>query len=66
MRWEYLVREFSVQEPAHIVLLEEFLNEVGKDGWNLVSVAQTPTANFTHVVYLKRGQVIAEGVVAPE
>jgi hypothetical protein len=36
MRWEYLVREFSVQEPAHIVLLEELLNEVGKDGWNLV------------------------------
>ena len=66
MPWEYLVREFSVQEPAHIVLLEEFLNEVGRDGWNLVSVAQTPTANFTHVVYLKRGTVIAEGVVVPD
>jgi len=66
MRWEYLVREFSVQEPAHIVLLEEFLNEVGKDGWNLVSVAQTPTANFTHVVYLKRGSVTAEGVMAQD
>lgn len=66
MPWEYLVREFSVQEPAHIVLLEEFLNEVGKDGWDLVSVAQTPTANFTHVVYLKRSPVIADGVVAPD
>ena len=62
MRWEYLVREFSVQEPYHIVLLEEFLNEVGKDGWELVSVASTPTANFTHVVYLKRGAVLAERV----
>ena len=66
MRWEYLVREFSVQEPAHIILLEEFLNEVGQDGWNLVSVAQTPTANFTHVVYLKRNSAVAEGVIAPE
>ena len=60
------MREFSVQEPAHIVLLEEFLNEVGKDGWSLVSVAQTPTAAFTHVVYLKRGTGIGEGVAAPD
>jgi hypothetical protein len=62
MRWEYIVREFSVQEAPHLVLLEEFLNEVGKDGWELVSVATTPTANFTHVVYLKRGIVLAERV----
>ena len=66
MTWEYLVREFSVQEPGHILLLEEFLNEAGKDGWNVVSVAQTPTANFTHVVYLKRGAVLAERINAPE
>jgi hypothetical protein len=64
MAWEYLVREFSVEEPSHLVLLEEFLNEVGRDGWDLVSVAQTPTANFTHVVYLKRST--AEAVIAPE
>lgn len=59
MTWEYIVREFSVEEPAHVVLLEDFLNEVGKDGWDLVSVAATPTANFTHVVYLKRAAVDA-------
>jgi hypothetical protein len=55
-----MVREFSVQEPAHIVLLEDFLNEVGRDGWDLVSVASTPTAAFTHVVYLKRAMVPAK------
>ena len=60
MTWEYMVREFSVEEPAHVLLLEEFLSEVGKDGWELVSVASTPTANFTHVVYLKRGLVMAK------
>jgi hypothetical protein len=60
MNWEYMVREFSVQEAPHIILLEDFLNEVGRDGWELVSVAMTPTANFTHLVYLKRGLVLAE------
>ena len=60
MHFEYMVREFSVQEPGHLVLLEEFLNEVGTDGWDLVSVAVTPTAAFTHVVYLKRGMVPAK------
>jgi hypothetical protein len=54
MRWEYIVRELSVQHPAHVLLMEEFLNEVGKDGWELVSVASTPTDQFNHLVYLKR------------
>jgi len=60
VHWEYIVREFSVEEPSHVVLLEEFLNEAGRDGWELVSVASTPTANFTHVVYMKRGIVLAK------
>lgn len=55
-----MVREFSVQEPAHVQLLEDFLMEVGRNGWELVSVASTPTANFTHLVYLKRGLVLAK------
>jgi hypothetical protein len=54
MNWEYLVREFNVEDSGKILLLEEFLNEAGKAGWELVSVATTPTANFTHLVYLKR------------
>jgi hypothetical protein len=54
MTWEYMVREFNVQDSDKILLLEEFLNETGRDGWELVSVATTPTANFTHLVYLKR------------
>ena len=62
MRWEYLIREFSVEDSDKILLLEEFLNEVGKDGWELVSVANTPTANFTHVVYLKREIALSERV----
>jgi hypothetical protein len=61
MRWEYMVREFSVQDSVKILLLEEFLNEVGKDGWELISVATTPTESFTHLVYLKR----ASGVGGP-
>lgn len=60
MHWEYLVREFNVQDTDKIVLLEEFLNEAGRDGWELVSVATTPTENFTHLVYLKRGTLLAE------
>jgi hypothetical protein len=54
MQWEYIVRELSVQDPSQVLLMEEFLNEVGKDGWELVSVAATPTAQFTHLIYLKR------------
>lgn len=66
MTWEYMVREFNVQDSDKILLLEEFLNETGKDGWELVSVATTPTANFTHLIYLKRTGTLAEGVdVAP-
>ncbi|HTS50463.1 MAG TPA: DUF4177 domain-containing protein [Bryobacteraceae bacterium] len=59
MTWEYLVREFSVEDSGKILLLEEFLNEVGKDGWELVSVATTPTSNFTHLVYFKRANSVA-------
>ena len=54
MIWEYIVREFNVQDTAKIMMLEEFLNEVGRDGWELISVATTPTDAFTHLVYLKR------------
>jgi hypothetical protein len=60
MNWEYMVREFNVQDSDKILLLEDFLNETGRDGWELVSVATTPTANFTHLIYLKRGAVLAE------
>lgn len=60
MNWEYIVREFNVQDSGNILLLEEFLNEVGKDGWELVSVATTPTENFTHLVYLKRAATLAD------
>lgn len=65
MKWEYIVREFNVEDSTKILLLEEFLNEVGKDGWELVSVATTPTANFTHLVYLKRATALAEPVDLP-
>jgi hypothetical protein len=54
MKWEYIVREFEVEDSGKILLMEDFLNEVGRDGWELVSVATTPTAGFTHLVYLKR------------
>jgi len=57
MAWEYIVREFDVQDSGKILLLEDFLDEVGRDGWDLVSVATTPTASFTHLVYLKRPTV---------
>jgi hypothetical protein len=64
MKWEYLVREFDVADGGRLMLLEEFLNEVGLDGWELVSVATTPTKNFTHLVYLKR-QTEANGIPDP-
>ena len=62
MSWEYIVREFDVQDSDKILLMEEFLNEVGRDGWELVSVATTPTANFTHLVYLKRAAIPKDGL----
>ena len=65
MTWEYMVREFNVQDVDKILLVEEFLNEVGKDGWELVSVATTRTANFTHLMYLKRATALAERVDFP-
>jgi len=33
MTWEYLVREFNVQDSDKILLLEEFLNVAGTDCW---------------------------------
>jgi hypothetical protein len=64
MMWEYIVRELSVQDPSQVLLMEEFLNEVGKDGWELVSVAATPTAQFTHLIDLKRAtSAIAEPTI---
>jgi hypothetical protein len=65
MHWEYMVREFNVQDSARILLLEEFLNEAGQDGWELISVATTPTENFTHLVYLKRPTILAERIELP-
>ncbi len=60
-----MVREFDVVDSDRILLLEEFLNEVGQDGWELVGVARSPTANTTHLVYLKRGRILAERVEPP-
>jgi hypothetical protein len=66
MHWEYMVREFDVEDSAKILLLEEFLNVTGKDGWELVSVATTPTKNFTQLVYLKRAETsLGERVTLP-
>jgi hypothetical protein len=65
MIWEYMVREFNVQDSSKILLLEEFLNVAGGDGWELVSVATTPTENFTHLIYLKRASTMAEAVDIP-
>ena len=53
MIWEYMVREFDVADSGKVLLLEEFLNVSGKDGWEVVTVASTVGA--IHVVYLKRG-----------
>lgn len=60
-----MVREFNVEDADKLLLMEDFLNVSGADGWELVSVASTPTANFTHVVYLKRGLVMAERTGLP-
>ena len=57
-----MVREFDVEDSDKLLLLEEFLNVSGEDGWELVSVASTPTANFTHVVYLRRGAVLGDRI----
>jgi hypothetical protein len=65
MTWEYIVREFSVEDSDKILLLEEFLNEVGRDGWELVSVATTPTATFTHLLYLRRATALTKPVELP-
>lgn len=65
MNWEYMVREFDVRDSDKLLLLEEFLNVSGQDGWELVSVASPPTANFTHVVYLKRARTMAEEFLPP-
>jgi len=62
MTWEYMVREFNVQDSDKILLVEDFLNVAGRDGWELVGVATTPTANFTHLVYLKRSTILGDPV----
>lgn len=60
MIWEYMLREFNVEDSDKLLLVEEFLNVAGKDGWELVSVATTPTANFTQLLYFKRAATSAE------
>ena len=54
MTWEYMVREMSVETPDKVLLLEEFLNVSGLDGWEMLGVAVAPGTTFTHLVYLKR------------
>ena len=54
-----MVREFRVQDSAKVSLLEEFLNETGRDGWELVHVAPAPVDSFTHLVYLRRAAVLS-------
>jgi hypothetical protein len=60
-----MVREFDVQDSVKILLLEEFLNVAGRDGWELVSVAATPAESFTQLVYLRRPKLPAERLALP-
>ena len=60
MKWEYMVREFRVQDSAQIALLEEFLNETGAEGWELVHVAPAPADASTHLVYLRRAAALLD------
>jgi hypothetical protein len=66
MKWEYMVREFRVQDSANVSLLEEFLNETGRDGWELVNVAIAPAGQFTHLVYLKRIAPLSERIASDD
>jgi len=50
MQWEYMVREFRVHDCTNVSLLEEFLNEMGRDGWELVNVAPMPADPSAHLV----------------
>jgi len=60
VRWEYIVREMSVETADKVLLLEDFLNVSGQDGWEVVGVASAPGSSFTHLVYLKRPRDIVK------
>jgi hypothetical protein len=66
MTWEYIVREFRLQDSTKVSLLEEFLNEAGKDRWELVNVAVAPADPFAHLVYLKRAAGFNSTRFAPD
>ncbi len=61
-----MVREFEVETSDKLLMLEDFLNVSGGDGWELVSIGTSPTPTFTHVVYMKRGRAEYAGSVAVE
>lgn len=42
MKWEYLYKTFDVSSPFSVEhFFKPKLNEVGKDGWELISVFET-------------------------
>jgi hypothetical protein len=63
VRWEYIVRELSVETAEKVLLLEDFLNVSGQDGWEIVGVAPAPGSNFTHLVYLKRPRDVVKSAI---
>ena len=54
IEWEYLVIPFA--EVLEDIASERTLNELGREGWELVSVAILPAARIRQpaVAYLKR------------
>ena len=53
-RWEYMVSQHEVSSRRQIENLNQTLNELGAQGWELVSSSGTGTQNYNQVFVLKR------------
>ena len=60
MQWEYRTERFDTDvrffsgTTFDAEKMNQTLNALGRDGWELVSVATMPTEVFTHLIYLRR------------
>lgn len=58
MTWEYLTASYEPRSSLSShpgMLLVDWLNGYGADGWEVVSCSQTPGSNVAHYTFKRQG-----------
>lgn len=53
-QFEYQITSYPMDKKTSMIAMQDDLNALGRDGWEVVSVSTSEFANLGHTAFLKR------------